>query len=330
MSWRHDILAEVADFCRKRRDFCLETKSVPQVALLHNPVDYYAKNDPLYCLGESTRALEGALHALLQNNLPVDVLNDITLARRINQYPLVVIPEPESLCKELIDACKEYVHNGGNLLISGAYGPGIFSDLLGVEPVGEPENGTYSVISGKEMVSLSGLWQSVKSAGAHIISHIHNGEEPQRDSLDMPAVTINYYGKGKVIGIYAPVFQFFRSNPYPRLRRFIGEAVAAFENRNIVQVNAQPWVEVSLRKKDDRLLLHLLNKATGHPLSAENHAVEEIPVTGPIKITMQLAERPKGVSVYPEDDRLVYKWSNSVLEVELPGIHIHSIIAIDT
>ncbi len=36
VEWHTDLLAQVADFCRERKNWCFKTKTLPQIAVLHS------------------------------------------------------------------------------------------------------------------------------------------------------------------------------------------------------------------------------------------------------------------------------------------------------
>ena len=327
--WHHDILAEVARFCRQRQPFCQGTASVPQVALLHDPADYYAKNEPLYNPGRATDALQGALQALLENHFHTDILNDATLRRRIGEYPLVVVPEPDNLSAEVIAACQDYVHRGGHLLVSGPKAPALFSEVLGIEPEGEPQIAAYALAAGEERVSLKGLWQMVRPKGASIVQYLYGGEESSEDRLEEPAATLNGFGKGKALGIFGPVFEYLFQTHYPRLRKWLGDILDQLNPPNLLSVSAPARVEISLRTKENKMLLHLVNRGAGHPLSARNHAVEDIPPVGPIKITIPVSAEPKGVYLAPEKGEFASRWVPGSLEVAIASLHIHSVLVVE-
>lgn len=139
--WHQDIFADVAKFCRQRREYCHKSETIPQVAVLHSETAFYLHNDPLYNFAQANRAMEGALHALLEIGLSVDILNEDTLLKRLAEYPVVVIPEAVEVSDAVRQALPGYVENGGRLLLTGAQVAEQYGALAGVEKRGEPEEG---------------------------------------------------------------------------------------------------------------------------------------------------------------------------------------------
>lgn len=329
VSWHQDILAEVAGFCRARQEFCQGTESIPQVAVLHNSPDYYAKNRPLYVRGSAAESLDGAVQALLENHYHTDILNDAALIRRMGEYPVVVLPEPLTLSGDLVGACREYVSQGGNLVVSGPRAASLLGDLLGVEATGEPETAEHCLAVDGEMVGLKGLWQTVEPKKAQVVGFLHVGKELSAGRTDKPAATLSHYGKGRAVGIYGPVFEFFCRSHYPRLRKWVGSVLDGLPHPKLLKVTAPARVEVSLRRKQGKILVHLVNRGAGHPLSPRNHAVEDIPPVGPIQITLPLPAKPTGVYLAPDQAPLTFSWTDGRLEVEIGSLSIHNVLVIE-
>lgn len=84
------------------------------------------------------------------------------LAGRMQEYPLIVIPEwnylPEDFKKELI----AFVRQGGNLLIIGPKAAALFKEQLGVSFNGEPEEKSQWLENNGHLAGIRSLAQSVK------------------------------------------------------------------------------------------------------------------------------------------------------------------------
>ncbi|OPZ93777.1 MAG: Alpha-L-fucosidase [candidate division TA06 bacterium ADurb.Bin417] len=326
--WHQDILAEVARFCRDRQPYCQGTESLPQAALLHNSLDYYNNNDPLYKLARATEHVEGALQSLLENHCHVDILNEKALAERIEEYPLVVLPEVEELPEEFLAACGRYVRKGGHLLVSGERSAARLGKVLGVEPEGEASERTAGLPVERQVVMATGRWQPVKTAGGRVLAY-EQELDGRRVEPARPLATIHRLGRGKAVGIYGPVFRNFFNTRSPRLRAFLGRVLAEMDNPHLIRVSAPPRIEVILRRDEKRILVHLLNRSAGHPLSNRNHAVEEVPPAGPVGLSLPLAERPKRVRLAPGRGRCGARWRNGRLEVTVAAVGVHQVVVVE-
>ncbi len=329
VGWHQDLLAEVAQFARRRQSICQASKSVPQVALLHSKNHYYSNNSPLFNLGQMTLPLEGALQALLENHYHVDVLNEETLLRRMNDYNFIVVAEQTHLPDLLKDRLKEYVRNGGHVLASGDFAAADFGDILGVERIGEPKDGTYFFPADGGVVTFRGPVQFVKRTAARSLAALYDGQELETDMLDTPAATAVPYGKGLIAAIHAPVFGYFAQNRYPRLRSFLGHMLNAAAPKQLVELEAPPFVDMTIRTKENTLLIHLLNRSSTNPIDRIAGAIEGVPEVGPLHLRIDLSEKPTRVQLAPDPKGMEWEWRNNTLVVSIKSLHIHSALVIE-
>ncbi|HQL94552.1 MAG TPA: alpha-L-fucosidase [Candidatus Hydrogenedentes bacterium] len=327
--WHQDILADVAKFCRPRQEYCHKSETVPQVAILHSETAYYLHNDPLFNFAQANRAMEGALHAVLENGLSADILNEDTLLKRLSEYPVVIIPEAVEVSDAVRQALPGYVENGGRLLLTGAQVAEQYGALAGVEKRGEPEEGGWLPVGG-EAVNVAGGYQAVTLKDAEAVAFMLNEREPALNArADFPAATRRRVGRGTVVAVHGPVFRCYYESHYPALRRFIGDMVAALNPAPMARVDGPWWIEMAARKKDGRTLIQLVNRSVGGYLSPSRHMAESVPDTGPFTVTVPLPEKPAGVFLAPEDKGLEWSWDGGLLTAKVGGLGIHNVLVIE-
>ena len=110
-------MADVAVFARARQPYCHHSVSVPQVAVLVSTYDYQHRNDALF--PNTTGGAAGILNCLLESQYSVDLLGEASLKPDMSRFPLIVIPECETLSEVFRDDLLEYVKAGGSLLVVG-------------------------------------------------------------------------------------------------------------------------------------------------------------------------------------------------------------------
>lgn len=118
-------MADVAVFARARQPYCHHSVSVPQVAILVSTYDYQHRNDALF--PNTTGGAAGILNCLLESQYSVDLLGEASLEPDMSRFPLIVIPECETLSEVFRDDLLEYVRSGGSLLVVGKAMTDIFS-----------------------------------------------------------------------------------------------------------------------------------------------------------------------------------------------------------
>ena len=337
VEWHMDVFAQVGKFMRARQTICQGTQSAPHVALLHSQSHFYANNHPentvsVYNEGVPVRTLTGALALLLDNHYHTDVMNEDTLQRRMDKYPVIVVAEQTHLPQSLKDALLAWVKRGGKLLLTGSHIVRDYGEVLGVTAAGDPGEERVYVPADGGAVPVYGDWQRVNTNGAKALVPLLKTQEPKRGVTGHPAATIRKVGKGSIAAIYGPVSTIYANYRYPRIRSFVGTVLKTLAGTMPVEIDAPAYVQLTVRQRPetDQLIVHLLNTATTNPLSPVNPFVEDVPVVGPLTVRVQCPARPASVKLAPENKGLSWKWSQGVLTATVAGLHIHTALVIDT
>jgi len=321
----------VAAFCRARQDASHRSTTVPQVALLLSSESYWDKSDAVFSpRGDDLTDLEGALHALLNLHYSVDILAEHQLIPRLNEFPLVVVPDSPKLTAEVRNALTDYVERGGGLLLLGEKCARLFGPVLGVELEGGPIQRTAE-LSGAgtagpstRVTNADGVWQKVKLTTARPAGSIRATRDTRKEGEI--AATVNGFGKGKVGAVYGPVASIYFRSHHPWLREFLGGLTTALFPDPAVAVEGPPTLDVALRRtRDGRLSVHLLN-TTGMPLPDRYGFTDFIPPIENIRLAIRTEARPKTVTWAPDGGRLDWSWADGRLKVTVPKLGIHGVI----
>lgn len=259
----------------------------------------------------------------------MDILNEETLVKRINEFPLVVIAEQEGLPGNVVEALRTYVNGGGRLLLSGPRVATELADLAGVEAVEGQVHGQGLVPADNGCVPASGTWQAVKCAGAIELAPLLNQQEPKLNLAGTPAATLNRVGNGTVVAVHGPIFRAYYVAHYPRLRRFVGDMVNALGTSNLVHVDGPWWIEMSARRKNGHLMIQFANRAAAGFTSPNRHMVESVPDTGPFTVTVPMSQRPTRCYMAPDDTGLEWTWKDNVLTAKIASLAIHNVLVIE-
>jgi len=322
-----ETAAEVASFCRARQRLCQGSVSVPQVALLLPADDLMRASDRVFHTGGAPREdLEGALHALLDLHYSVDVLAEWALLDRLDEFPLVVLPDVRVLADGVRDALIDYVRDGGSLMLLGPSTACVFSRELGVRLDGDAVEQTAYLSSPVGMGALPGRWQAVTPLSADAVVLRYETYHPRHG---VPAATVADLGAGLIGAAYGPIGTGYRQTHHPAIRAVVEQLARRLFPEPMVEVEAPPSVEMALRRAaDGSLCVHLLN-LTGAQRAPDFLAVESIPTIGPIEVRVRLPEEPASVSWQPDGDELERTWADGVLTVTVPSLHIHGAIVLE-
>jgi hypothetical protein len=342
-----DTAAEIAAYCRERQQLSHRSVSVPQIALLHSAESQFDISDRVYTWWDTPLVeLEGALHALLESHYSVDVLTEYMLMERLDEYPLLVIPDAPVLSKPFRLRVLCYVEGGGQLLLLGERCARLFGEALGVRLVGEPQQLRAQLVSGAGKIGCPGVWQPIEPNGAEVLSIRYHGEGVQARSayLDVradgvseghrqlrqegAAATLHRYGKGQIAAVYGPIASRYYYSHHPFMRRYIRDLVERLFPDPAVTTDAPAHVDLALRRAvDGTLCVHLLNLAQ-MPVSNRRGFPETVPPTGPIRLSVAVAEQPQAVTWEPAGATLAWRWQDGRLETTVPSLDIHGILVI--
>jgi len=325
--WLVEVMADVAGFCRERQEVSQDTEGVPQVALLLSAASFYEGTNELFSASEGLHdPLKGVLHALLESGYSVEVLSEHQLGGRLGEYPAVVLPQTKVLEPDFRRALLDYVKEGGGLLVVGAEAAGLFREELGVEFEGEPVETSSYILSGRAMGALGGIWQSVVPRSARVVGRRFPTYDPRKGGE--PAATVVGFGRGRMAAIYGPLGTAYLRSHASQLREFLKEVMKEVFPLPKVELEGPPCVDLSLRRKEEKLLIHLTN-TSGMQLAPNYTTPDFVPPVGPLTLRVRLGGRPSSVYPVPEDLPLRSEWRGDLLKVTLPSLHIHAVLVIE-
>jgi hypothetical protein len=332
IEWRQRRLGEFATFVKARRKLCQHTETFPQIAILHSEhhlfSDVRGKN---LMWNVDAAPVQGAVYALLENSYGVDILDEWALLPRVNEFPLIVVPEQARLSEPMVTALRAYVEGGGHLLLTGSDLFDRFGEkFLGFRTSEVQAEKTYAVPAADGEVSLySRNWRLGTVTTAKAVSSLGRGCLLEDCLLPHPSAVINQVGQGQVAYVPADVFRDFFHNRYPLTRCFIGALADRLLPNPDIRVQAPACVDVTLRRRADTHLVHLVNRASGVPNSPNNGAIDAIPAVGPVTVRMRLKAKPRQVSWALENGEIDWQWAAGSLSVRISAVMIHGVLVVD-
>jgi len=332
--WRMKRIGELARFVKRRRSLCQDTETIPQVAVLHSEHHLRATQKGRNLMDTDVAPVQGAVFSLLECHYGVDIFDEWAILPRLAEFPVVVAPEQDCMSEDMIVALKEYVKAGGRLLVSGAKaGERFGEEFLGVKAGQLVDEAVYHVPAADGTVPiLSAPWRLVETATAKSLGAI--GVTPLRGEqlLPHPAATLNRVGKGAVAYIPCSVFRDFNRSRYPLTRIFVNAVMRALAGRLEIEQKAPSCVDVVLRRKGGKKIVHLINRSSGIPNLPNSGVIDEIPSVGPATITLKLSGKPRKVRLAFEKAAIRWKYvagrKGGLLSVYVPTVHIHAAVVV--
>lgn len=232
--------------------------------------------------------------ALYNRGFQYEVLNEYS-TDRIMDFDTIILPDQRYLPDETIDAIRNFVAEGGNLIAT--YKTSLFdperktlgnfalSDLLGtdlldvseyttnyVEPLeADLENGLYdfvlpfhqgsTIVSARPTTDVIGnlRFPDTERVETRFFFHEHSGPDP-RGVRVFPAITRNRVGKGQVFYVSAPLAKGYYLSEDPSIGELLRNLVS-IASKGIVQTSAGGGLEINLTRNPtgDQVIVHLVN-----------------------------------------------------------------------
>jgi hypothetical protein len=319
-------LAEVSAFCRERQAVCHKTGTVPQIGVLFSKNTLYTRTGQLFGgWGKASDPAAGMVDALVESHYSVDLIPDWKLAQVAAEYPLIVVPDWSNIGSDVRDILAGRVRQGGSVLVSGAENAALFSGELGVRLLGAPARQAAFILGTNILGNAGGLWQDVEPAGAEALEQRYPSHDSTRDGKC--AATLNRLGSGSIAAIYGPTGADYAATHSAALRQFIRRIVARMFTP-MVEIQGPPTIEVALRRKQGRLLVHLSN-CTAMQVGADYPVIDYMPPVGPIQVSLRLDRPPRRATLEPGGTPVAGVVRDGVWRASIERLDLHSVLAVE-
>jgi hypothetical protein len=318
-------MAAVIDFCRQRKNYCFKGQIVPQIGVLYsyNTWKSSVANDRYYN-NYGAGVVNAVVSTLINKQYSVSVLHDFKLKENANQYPLIIMPQWGDLGDDVIQQLKDYVRNGGNLLVLGAGASRTFADIGKIDLIDNPQKQVGVTLQNKDSANIPVTtdFQKAKApAGTETIT-VKNATGA---FAQYPLATISQYGKGKIGLVYINVLNIYNQGGQgaDAVENLIITAVKKLFLSPIATIKNAPQVEQVVSQKDNHLFIHLIN------MGGKESGYDKIPSVPSFNVEVNVDKKPSAVIIQPEHKSLPFTYANGKLEISVPGLDIYSILQID-
>ena len=333
-----------AEFARERQDVSLRTSSVGWTAVLDAEKVATLPGNNVW----------GAGKALIALHRSPDVIDETRLTDDVS-YDLIVVPEQPDLDEPTVERLERFVRRGGKLLSTGVsiHSPAL-RRLLGVELVktGALTEGHVFLANG-DPVGVHAPWDHLATIDADSLYRLfrtwdHDNpeirglsdnypmiglvDEENPEPAGFPGAVVRELGQGMAVHLPTTVFGTYWQYGYPDILAWLREVLDRLQPSPLFRTDAPSWVEISLRQKEDALLVHFVNGNPGRDLSwvhSNDLWVDEIPPIGPLTCRILCRERPRRLRWEPGGATVDAAWREGVLEVVLPRLEIHACLVVD-
>jgi hypothetical protein len=331
-----EVYAEV----ERREPFVVGSVSLPDIGV------FTAKGGLRESL--TVQADVGALHVLEQLKHQFHVLDD---ACDLVPYKVVILPDAVRVPPELAARLREYVANGGNLLVTGSSGLDsergdfVLGELLGVCYRGPAPFTPDYLALGPELAAglepfdfvceqpgllveaLPGATVLAHSRGSyfnrtweHFCSHQY---APQADVSDAP-VAVQH---GRVIYIARPLFSEYAETSRRAHREILGNALRLLlPTPRIGEHNLPSTAIATVRRQREDLLVHVLHYVHQRRGARGLDIIEDVLPLHDVVLAVRAEREPHDVRLVPEDAAAGWEWRDGYAHVRVPRVAGYQII----
>jgi hypothetical protein len=303
----------------------------------------------------ASAAAEGWADGLINKQIPFDVLlMEQAVANRLQRYKVLIIPEGMNMTSDFISQITEFVNQGGYLVVEGAVpNESGIHHLLGISDdtcCSEPLAASYLRFEGQnnplqkgmeatKLIAHRGQVVYCKPVGnAEVLATLVPpfsplegvGAPPERASLpvsrtDLPLAILHRQGKGKVL--YFPfslsrlLNEYKLGEHYQLLSNAVGMGLG---DESYIEVTSIQGLQVTLFKKENTVLLHLVNGAGRRPL-ATNIPLYDIQV----RLRLPHAQRVKTVKQLIADTLPEYTAEEGRLCLTIPKLEVWECLLVE-
>ncbi|WP_246859434.1 hypothetical protein [Spirosoma sp. KCTC 42546] len=321
------VMAGLSRFVRDRQPFCEGSVPVPQIAVLYANSTVSAFNQSLFGNGQTQR-IGGVLTALLDAQLPVEVLSEQHLRGRLNQYPVIVVSQQDSLDPAFRQELLDYAKQGGHLLLVGAQTTRSFAHELGVAPAEKLATGPKWVLHNGASVVLTGPFQPVRITG----KDTKPVDQFLKSEADGPAPgvisTETSVGQGRLTAVYADLSLDYQKHQSAKLRDFIAFLTRSLLPKPVVEVSGSHLVHVVLNRQQNRLAVNLINTGGRHA-DSQVFTYDDVPALTNLTVRLRTDKKPKRIVQQPENRNLPIRYANGIATVTVPQLALHSVLVVE-
>jgi hypothetical protein len=336
-------------FARARQETVLHTRSLSWTAIL----DADPTSSPPGTAALPGDNIFGAAKALIALHRSPDIIDESELRAEM-PYDLIVVADQRSLSKATVGLLEQFVQRGGKLLSTGTSAESQeLRRLLGIELVRQRARNDGNIfLKNGDPLLLETSWDRLELVEAEAIAPLYRCwdddnievrnlpicypinamvDEEAPEPAGFPAATIRRVGDGMALHIATDLFSTYWRNGHPDLLAWVRELLDQLQPEPLFRTDARSFVEVSLRRKGESLLVHLVNGNPGRDLSwvdTDDLWVDDIPEIGPITCWIRCTDAPSRVRALPQSE-VVWGWCDGILAVTLERLEIHTCLAID-
>ena len=316
--WEMDIMADVAEFCRRREKFCHQSQPVKQIGLLYDGDNHYRKSRNLLSnFGNPLKGIKGALNALLDGQHCVDILHTYD---DFAAFPAIFVPNATYMDDDVKKRLLAYAENGGKLILAGANMALMFKDHLQVAFAGEIVTNAVMYMEHENRFScVLGDYAKVEAHEADILNYLYRDSDFGYEKT--PAIVSHPIGKGTIAAIFCELTTHYADQPKSWSRDAVASLLSHVFPEKLVSLTGSHLVDVVVNTKNGALNIHLINMGGRH--NTPMVVYDEVPPLYGLRLEVRCKAKPVEIRIEPSGKpaAFTYDGEKAVCTVDLTDIH---------
>jgi len=332
-----EVFAQVKD----REPWSANTKKVAQVGVFNARSSAEPSNE------HHTGLIDEGVYRLLSELKFtfdfVDSTDDIT------GYELVILPDQVPLNDEAAEKVNNYIKNGGKVIVTAGSGvkDGVFKiDGIGVRYIGPAQyTPRYMRISGDVFQGIQPMdyvmyeqgTEVEAQDGTQILAPIvnpyfnrsyfrfcsHRHTPPELNATDLAGITRS----GNVFYVAQPLFTEYANSRCMVCRDILCKLIGDLGVEPLIKADLPTFAETTLRKKDNKIILHILNYIIERKCRRLDTIEETVPLFDRC-IGIRLDQKPSCLKLAPGMKGLAFDWDGRYATFTLDKIGGYEIIEV--
>lgn len=332
---------------------------VKETAVLHSADSVWSKSPMVpknkWTFSPDYYSVTGVHKALIELHVQNGILNSQVCNDSLQDYRVLIVSDQRILSGREAVKIRQFVKDGGALIVTHETGTRdgkngkltdfVLADMLGVKYVGSPETSNCYLRVTPELKKFGLPVMDVEAGGSYTQIAVTSAKKlldlvppykgtkggPPDESPEGPGVTINTYGKGKVLYCAADLFGGYFDKDTPNMRKLAAwmlEQVYPFGSRLIVLENTPINVEMFYNRKNDKeYFVHLVNYA-GDKRDTGTPQVQDFTAVPGITVKVRFDRKPSELTLVPDGKRIDFTFSGGWLVFKAQPLQIHDVYRI--
>ncbi|MCL5996091.1 MAG: beta-galactosidase trimerization domain-containing protein [Chloroflexi bacterium] len=342
----YDLIGSVYAYAEACEPWTQDAQPVTQIGL------FMADVDPTAYREEPGGTNDGATRMLTQLKHQFDV---VTAQSDLSAYELLILPDSVTVDETLAQKLRDFLAQGGSLLLSGRSGLGVDQQPvlpeMGVQVEGDsPYKTTYlrfgtavgaNVPKTDHVMYERGL-RMLASEGAEVLAKVvepyfdRNYQHFSSHAQTPPVKNASEYAAavrcGNVITIAYPIFKAYGTHANLPYRLLVQNCIDLLMPHKLVDVTAPSTMEVTVMHKRGRkpaTVVHLLQFVAERRTDVLDLVEDIVPVYN-VPMSVRAGDAPSQVYLAPSGEMVDFEYADGCVNLIVPSVEGHQMVVIES